>query len=65
LIVTLVFEKTANFFVENWRTSLKIVIITSTEGVDRRGRLYESVSAPIYTQSLILVKVWSKLKGQL
>jgi hypothetical protein len=30
--ITLVFEKNANFFAENWQKSLKIVIITSTPG---------------------------------
>jgi hypothetical protein len=30
LIMTLVFEKNANFFAENWRKSQKIEIITST-----------------------------------
>jgi RNase P/RNase MRP subunit p30 len=30
LIITLVFEKDANFFAENWEKSPKIVIITST-----------------------------------
>jgi hypothetical protein len=30
LIITLVFEKNANFFAENWQKSPKIVIITST-----------------------------------
>jgi hypothetical protein len=29
-IITLVFEKIANFFAENWQKSQKIVIITST-----------------------------------
>jgi hypothetical protein len=29
-IITLVFEKNANFFAENWQKSQKIVIITST-----------------------------------
>jgi hypothetical protein len=33
LIITLVFEKNANFFVENGRKSQKIVIITSTPGL--------------------------------
>jgi hypothetical protein len=33
LIVTLVFEKNANFFAENWQKSQKIVIITSTPGL--------------------------------
>jgi hypothetical protein len=32
LIITLAFEKNANFFAENWRKSQKIVIITSTPG---------------------------------
>jgi hypothetical protein len=31
-IITLVFEKNANFFAENWQKSQKIVIITSTPG---------------------------------
>jgi hypothetical protein len=30
LIITLVFEKNANFFAENWQKSQKTVIITST-----------------------------------
>jgi hypothetical protein len=30
LIITLAFEKNANFFAENWQKSQKIVIITST-----------------------------------
>jgi hypothetical protein len=30
VIITLVFEKNANFFAENWQKSQKIVIITST-----------------------------------
>jgi hypothetical protein len=30
LIITLVFEKNANFVAENWQKSQKIVIITST-----------------------------------
>jgi hypothetical protein len=32
MIITLVFEKSANFFAENWQKSQKIVIITSTPG---------------------------------
>jgi hypothetical protein len=32
LIITLFFEKNANFFAENWQKSQKIVIITSTHG---------------------------------
>jgi hypothetical protein len=32
LITTLVSEKNANFFAENWRKSQKIVIITSAPG---------------------------------
>jgi hypothetical protein len=34
LIITLVFEKNANFFAENWEKSQKIMIITSTPGVE-------------------------------
>jgi predicted secreted acid phosphatase len=33
LIITLDFEKNANFFAENWQKSQKIVIITSTPGL--------------------------------
>jgi hypothetical protein len=32
LIITLVFEKNAKFFAENWQKLQKIVIITSTPG---------------------------------
>jgi hypothetical protein len=32
LIITLVFEKNANFFAANWQKSQKIVIITSSPG---------------------------------
>jgi hypothetical protein len=34
LIITLVFEKNANFFAENCQKSQKIVIITSTSGAN-------------------------------
>jgi hypothetical protein len=33
LIITLVFEKNANIFAENWQKSQNIVIITSTPGL--------------------------------
>jgi hypothetical protein len=33
-IITLFFEKNANFFPEKWQKSQKIVIITSTPGSD-------------------------------
>jgi hypothetical protein len=36
LIITLVFEKNANFFAENCLKSQKIVIITSTPGAPKR-----------------------------
>jgi hypothetical protein len=32
LIITLVFDKNANFFAENWRKSQKIAIVTSIPG---------------------------------
>jgi hypothetical protein len=35
LIITLVFEKNANFFAENWQNHRKIAIITSTPEVTR------------------------------
>jgi hypothetical protein len=34
LIITLVFEKNANFFAENCQKSQKIVVITSTPGAN-------------------------------
>jgi hypothetical protein len=37
VIITLVFVKNANFFAENCRKSLKIVIITSTPGPTESG----------------------------
>jgi hypothetical protein len=43
LTITLVFEKNAIFFVENWQNSPKIVIITSTpEANPHNNRLVES-----------------------
>jgi hypothetical protein len=36
LIITLVFEKNAKFFAENWQKSQKIVIITSTPARTQR-----------------------------
>jgi hypothetical protein len=38
LIITLVFEKNANYFAENCQKSQKIVIITSTPGQGHRNR---------------------------
>jgi hypothetical protein len=42
LIITLVFEKNANFFAENCRKSQKIVIITSTPSREPTNPLYKS-----------------------
>jgi hypothetical protein len=39
LIITLVFEKNANFFAENWVKSQKIVIITLTPGKLKKNRI--------------------------
>jgi hypothetical protein len=39
LIITLVFEKNANFFAENCQKSQKMVIITSTPGHPESDRL--------------------------
>jgi hypothetical protein len=41
LIITLVFEKNANFFAENWQKSQKIVIITSTPGGHSNPQTFE------------------------
>jgi hypothetical protein len=57
LIITLVFEKNANFFAENCRKSQKIVIITLTPGHVRRfwdrtpepKRLLSADPAPLST----------------
>jgi hypothetical protein len=48
LIITLVFEKNANFFDENCRKSQKIVIITSTPGGGDHHR--EARVAPDHSQ---------------
>jgi hypothetical protein len=38
LIITLVFEKNANFFAENWQKSQKIGIITSTPALAKDAK---------------------------
>jgi hypothetical protein len=43
MIITLVFEKNANFFAENCRKSQKIVIITSTPGPRQSTQLPEKL----------------------
>jgi hypothetical protein len=61
LIITLVFEKNANIFAENWQKSQKIVIITSAPGMyvpnpcgapcpAGRGVQRESVKVDIFCQ---------------
>jgi hypothetical protein len=40
LIITLVFEKNANFFAENCQKSQKIVIITSTPGMNNKRKTF-------------------------
>jgi hypothetical protein len=50
-IITLVFEKNANFFAENWQKSQKIVIITSTPGADFKETAY--LGRPKFTDNLI------------
>jgi hypothetical protein len=42
VIITLVFEKNANFFAENCRKSQKIVIITSTPGANPTTASYNA-----------------------
>jgi hypothetical protein len=41
LIITLVFEKNANCFAENWQKSQKIVIIASTPGFSAKSPFYK------------------------
>jgi hypothetical protein len=43
VIITLVFEKNANFFAENCQKLQKIVIITSTPGIDYNVVGFESL----------------------
>jgi hypothetical protein len=51
MIITLVFEKNANFFAENCRKSQKIVIITSTPG--HAGSNKDKAETVSYRGSLI------------
>jgi hypothetical protein len=55
LIITLVFEKNANFFAENWQKSQKIVIITLTpdEFVKKIAKRY---SNPFFDTFFILIQ---------
>jgi hypothetical protein len=46
LIITLVFEKNANFFAENWEKLRKIVIITSTPG---RNKMKTNSHLPLFS----------------
>jgi hypothetical protein len=48
LIITLVFEKNANFFGENGRKLQKIVIITSTPGANPSTKSYTPSAVKIY-----------------
>jgi hypothetical protein len=43
LIITLIFEKNANFFAENCRKNQKIVIITSTPGKQVNEKIFLSI----------------------
>jgi hypothetical protein len=49
LIITLVFEKNANFFAENCRKSQKIVIITSTPGLRVTRRVSEKIANYVHS----------------
>jgi hypothetical protein len=53
LIVTLVFEKYANFFAENCQKAQKIVIITSTPGS----------KMPMYVQRSSFMSPWLYVRG--
>jgi hypothetical protein len=48
LIITLVFEKNANFFAEDWQISQKILIITSIPGLAVVGRCRTRMSSLTY-----------------
>jgi hypothetical protein len=61
LIITLVFEKNANFFVENWQKLQKIVIITSTP--DLNFRRFSPILAKngVFTKANVTVPFLNKL----
>jgi hypothetical protein len=48
LIITLVFEKNANFFAKNCQKSQKIVIITSTPGPWLPDGFFSKLKIPIW-----------------
>jgi hypothetical protein len=50
MIITLVFEKNANFFAENWEKSPKIVSITSTPGASSSTSV-ATATTPAFLQS--------------
>jgi hypothetical protein len=49
MIITLVFEKNANFFAENWEKSQKIVIITSTLAITTLVNYYYNLGFNLAT----------------
>jgi hypothetical protein len=61
LIITLVFEKNANFFAENCPKSQKIVIITLTTGPNLTTVNYNSGVVKIYNTTNGLVRFGKKL----
>jgi hypothetical protein len=62
LIITLVFEKSANFFAENGRKSQKIVIITSTPGHPARHQI--SFRSHSYSEGEPIRGCWHEKEGQ-
>jgi hypothetical protein len=52
VIKTLVFEKSANFFTENWQKMQKIVIITSTSDANPATFLFTTTTQALYVVGL-------------
>jgi hypothetical protein len=60
LIITLVFEKNANFFAEICQKSQKIVIITSTPGINPTIATYNASAVKIYNATSSLARFENK-----
>jgi hypothetical protein len=63
LIVTLVFEKNANFFAENWRKSQKIDIITTTPGLSDCSKYNRQKTGKLYQRLRLLINSDKKWVG--
>jgi hypothetical protein len=63
VIITLVFEKNANFFAENWQKSQEIVIITSTPERIFEDRIFVSRIKSAFSYYLFLCDVYAKVNA--